>query len=292
MLELKIMRGCAGSGKSYQAAQFAKNNPGWVIVSRDDIRYALFKEYFGPKVDEDLVTKAEHALISAALSSGLNVISDNTNLTARFANNIAHIGYAHGAVVTVEEVKAPLDVCKARNLSRERKVPENVLESQYQRSLKTYRLPDAPREYEPYVHDFTKEEVVLCDLDNTLSLNVSGRNPYSTDNYHLDVIDADLARILKAIDAAGIKVIFMTARDESGRPGTEQWLEDNGFGDNEVVMRPVGDKRKDWVTKFDMIDEFILPKYRIVAAFDDRRQVVEAYRRRGIPVYQVRDGDF
>jgi hypothetical protein len=44
--------------------------------------------------------------------------------------------------------------------------------------------------------------------------------------------------------------------------------------------------------KLEIFDREIRHKYNVVAVFDDRRQVVEAWRSLGLSVFQVAPGDF
>ena len=92
-------------------------------------------------------------------------------------------------------------------------------------------------------------------------------------------------------------VEFWTGRNEDMRSVTEQWLADHVGKDftirwpvHECVlkMRSKGDRRPDHVLKMEFIDWDHPPDI----IFEDRSTVVEAYRERGLTVFQVAKGDF
>jgi len=57
-------------------------------------------------------------------------------------------------------------------------------------------------------------------------------------------------------------------------------------------MREVGDMRKDRIVKLELFNEHIRHNYRVVAVWDDRKQVVEMWRALGLTVFHVADGNF
>lgn len=179
MTVLTIMRGVSGSGKS----TIARAQPDSVVVSRDDLRAALFGSD-GPdyhsvpkpllKVREDTVTEAEHAAIRAALRAGLNVISDNTNVRMQNVNPIAAIGYTEGAEVKVNLVDVPLATAIERNRMRAsmggRNVPEDVIRKQYD-ALQSSKHREPKRPHVPTAYEGTpgKPKAFLVDIDGTLA---------------------------------------------------------------------------------------------------------------------------
>ena len=66
-------------------------------------------------------------------------------------------------------------------------------------------------------------------------------------------------------------------------PGGANWFAD----------RPnTQDQRKDSVVKVEIFDREIRHAYRVIGVFDDRAQVVRAWRALGLTVFQVADGNF
>lgn len=89
--------------------------------------------------------------------------------------------------------------------------------------------------------------------------------------------------VFKAIAARTVP-LFFTARPENVRKSTVAWLREQlGVRDPIVKMRPMGDGRSSPVLKLEMLDEMFLQRAEIFCAFDDRMDVVAAYRARGIP---------
>lgn len=92
MQKVIIMKGLQGSGKSTHArliqAEALHNNEvsAYVIVSRDPLRAMLFGATYDPKnpAHEDLVRRAHNNLITVALLSGYNVISDDFDPDERY----------------------------------------------------------------------------------------------------------------------------------------------------------------------------------------------------------------
>jgi len=87
-------------------------------------------------------------------------------------------------------------------------------------------------------------------------------------------------------------IIICTGRPESYREITEKWLKDMGVFYNELMMRP-DEKRymPDYLVKEEMLT-LIRIERDVELAVDDRKQVVDMWRRNGVPCFQVADGDF
>lgn len=128
-----MFHGLPGSGKSTRAiAEY----PHAVRVNRDDIRTEVAGvEYHSGKPDpkvEDRVTTIQRARIADALSKGLDVVCDDTNLRLQNIKPLLEMVYATGAEVEHVMVDTPIDVCKQRNAARGaaggREVPEYVID--------------------------------------------------------------------------------------------------------------------------------------------------------------------
>lgn len=95
-----------------------------------------------------------------------------------------------------------------------------------------------------------------------------------------------------------IQIIFI-----SGREGTLEcynktfnWLRENILGiyniaDN-IFMRKEKDYRSDEIIKKEIFEENIKDKYNVLAVLDDRKKVVDMWRKEGLLCLQVWDGDF
>jgi len=110
-------------------------------------------------------------------------------------------------------------------------------------------------------------------------------------------IDITIILVTELANALGIPIIFCSGRPDSCAADTYDWLQANvikphGVVETELFMRKTGDTRKDCIVKREIYEEYIEPRYDIVAVFDDRQQVVDMWRDLGLQCYQVAKGDF
>ena len=118
------------------------------------------------------------------------------------------------------------------------------------------------------------------------------RNPYDTSRYHEDSLNETLANILWSLRTRA-RTLILTGRDAKYRGAVIKWLKDKNIPYDGLFMRPEGDTRPDFIVKSELFDEHIAPHYNFLAQFDDRNQVVDGLRAKGVTVYQVTgDGDF
>lgn len=83
------------------------------------------------------------------------------------------------------------------------------------------------------------------------------------------------------------EIIICTGRPTSHRPETERWLHQHDIPYDEMLMRPVGDYRPDYILKKEMLEYLRIIKYRPIFAIEDRPQVVKMWRDNGIKCLQV-----
>ncbi len=97
----------------------------------------------------------------------------------------------------------------------------------------------------------------------------------------------------KLVDDDEFLIYFVTGRSEICRDITMNWLEKNGIyiAPGQLLMRSAKDYRTDDVVKLELVEKAAIND-RIVAVFEDRARVVDAWRQRGIKCYQVAEGDF
>lgn len=133
-----MLIGLPGSGKSTLAQKMANENT--VILSSDSIR----KELFGSESVQENAEKVFNLMFSRtvkALDEGKDVIYDATNLKKKLRINT--LKRLKGAVKTEFIAKAliidtDLATAKERNSSRDRVVPEEVLDKMHD----NFQLPD------------------------------------------------------------------------------------------------------------------------------------------------------
>lgn len=226
----------------------------------------------------------------------------------------------------------PLEEALARNAKREgsAKVPEEVIHKFWKESNKeqfkfykpkmeivktfTYEAVkvDAP------AHNPKLPDAVICDLDGTLAL-LNGRSPYDASTCDKDLPNVPVIETLRAHYALGRKIIFCSGREDKYLDPTIKFIEKyvkvtvwrghmsdpdywrgSATGDAgaeatipyKLHMRKTGDMRKDAIIKEEIYNEHIKDKYNVLLVLDDRDQVVEFWRSKGLTCFQVAPGAF
>jgi phosphoglycolate phosphatase-like HAD superfamily hydrolase len=141
----------------------------------------------------------------------------------------------------------------------------------------------------------------IFDIDGTVAdlshrLHHIQKDPKDWDAFfsecHLDkpiVHICDLARSL----ASSAPTLFVSGRSDQVRIETDWWLRMVGLVfPTALYMRTAGDHRPDHLVKGELLDQILAYGWAPIMAFDDRNQVVQMWRERGIPCAQVADGDF
>lgn len=103
--------------------------------------------------------------------------------------------------------------------------------------------------------------------------------------------------VARALFSAGQQLVYSTGRMLTGYEVTQKWLYKYRLpGAQRIYMRPVGDHREDFVVKSELLDKIFADYGAGLAgyggAFEDRQQVVDMYRARGLRVFQVAKGNY
>ncbi len=143
---LVVLCGSAGCGKSsFAQAHFIPTQ----VVSSDQCR-ALVSD------DEENMSVSHRAfrvfrlIIDQRLALGRLTVADSTALTARARRELIALGRKHDFQLVLVVFDIPLPVCRARNNSRARQVPEKVIRSHRRlldRALEKIREEDFDRVY-------------------------------------------------------------------------------------------------------------------------------------------------
>lgn len=88
------------------------------------------------------------------------------------------------------------------------------------------------------------------------------------------------------------KTIIVSGRSDVCRRATEDWLDLCDIKYDALYMRKAGDRRPDYLVKYDLLQQLKADGWDPIMAFDDRDQVVKMWRENGIPCAQVAPGDF
>lgn len=276
--ELLVLKGLPASGKS----GFAKSlGDGWKRVNKDDLR-AMIDGGTWSKANEKLVMATEYGLVETYLAQGYNVVVDDTNFHPDHEAKYKAIAEKYNAKFTVKFFDVPLMECIARDAKRgEKSVGAKVIYNMYERYLKPERVE--------WSND--KQNCWMFDIDGTLA-KMKGRSPYDMSKVHTDTPNHDITMIARTLAASGLPIVVMSGRDSSCREATIEWLRNNFIPCTQLIMRNVGDNRKDSIVKKELYESYIKDRYNVLAVFDDRDQVVEMWRSLGLTCLQVDYGMF
>lgn len=86
---------------------------------------------------------------------------------------------------------------------------------------------------------------------------------------------------------AGYVNILFTGMTENHKEGLQGWLDRHAVPIDIIAMRPLLDRRKDFVVKREMYLQAMGDGYQILRAWDDSPACLDLWRHQGIPVVRV-----
>lgn len=293
MAVLVILRGVPASGKSTYA-DYMKTQ-GYVVVNRDSIRFSLFGAYWGPGVDEDLVTTVENHSIRQALKAGRDVVVDATNLNDKFVS--VKLGYAAELGAEVEFVDFPISLKNAllRDALRERTVGSAVIERFYEGykiDRASGKMPPRPAPFpafERYIPNASLPSAYIVDTDGTVADHTGVRNPYDTSKYSLDTPRQHVVDVVQSLWEQGHMIVGVSGRSSEFREVTTDWWMRYDIPFDAFFMRAEGDTRNDAIVKYELFQSYVKDRFYVKGAFDDRPRVYRMWKSLGIPVFNVND---
>ena len=287
MTHLIATLGLPGSGKSTWAKEYADARPAGAVflISKDDLRAMLHNGRWQGHKTEGQVIVAQETLIRAAagMSRVTTVIVHDTNFG--HLDRLEELARELGMNFHVQDfTDVDIKTCIERDLARPNSVGHKVINKMAVRHLaKPHQSP---------TFDPALPNAIIVDIDGTLA-HMNGRSPYDYSEAVLtDTVDTTIAEIVMREHSFGTTVLIVSGRKAIARDHTIKWLSDNGIQYHALHMRAAGDDRKDSIVKSEILDEHILGQYNVKYVLDDRDQVVEMWRQRGMKVLQVADGDF
>ena len=129
-------------------------------------------------------------------------------------------------------------------------------------------------------------KLLLFDIDGTLA-KMNGRSPYEWHRVGEDLPRWEVVRYAKLLTNSNQSIIVMSGRDSVCRVETERWLADHGIVYSELLMRPEGDSRPDWMIKEELFDNHIKDRYYVSHVVDDRKMMVQHWCSMGMNVFDV-----
>src|SRR5580658_10022402 len=135
--------------------------------------------------------------------------------------------------------------------------------------------------------------IYLVDIDGTVAdlthrLPLIQKEPAEWDNFYLAAgVDEPIWSVITVVRAlfdSGQRVLMSSGRSEISRVITVEWLKKYRVPHHGIYMRTASDHREDHVVKSELLDRIIAdnPTLTVGGAFEDRQQVVDMYRARGL----------
>lgn len=298
-LEILVLIGIPASGKSTWSKEFIKNNPNYVRVNRDDLRFMLKDQPVCEQKIEDMVTNLVNLTTREALKKKLNVILDATHLKQKYIDQILE-EFKYEADINFRLFDISLSKAIERDANREKKVGEEVIKRMYDQ----YKVFVDSFNFKPHTKlgnrlniqsqwSNEKPNAIIVDIDGTLSI-MKDRGPFDWDKVDRDEVNhpvADFIEVLSDAYDSELTILLLSGRDGSCRMLTEFWLTENKIPYDHLLMRKEGDYRKDSIIKEEILHNYILPNYNVLYAIDDRLQVVkDCWFKNGIFCFCVNQG--
>jgi predicted kinase len=301
MSQLTLLVGPPGSGKSTLAKSLIHNDgdhgAATVYVNQDSQ---------GPAGHKDIFIDAVYA--------GKDIIVDRMNFNVQQRRTYIEIAKLKGYRVKVIIKCESQETCLARMLARqghETIKDERGARSAMQTFFTKYEPPDHSEDIDEIVRlypDNAKLPCIVVDLDGTLC-DVEHRRHFvrrpqgekkDWRSFFLGIADDEPNRWCTDLVRRYAKdhcIVFCTGRDENHKKPTVDWLEKHmGWAPNQghysLFMRHRHDSRQDYMVKEILLDFEILTRFKPFFMVDDRKQVVDMWRRRGFVCLQCDEGEF
>ena len=294
-LKAVLTVGVSASGKTTWATDFVSSSDDhWVNINRDDLRMMIYEsmhptqKFSWAKWNwkwEGLVTMRQSDMIACALRRGLNVIISDTNLNEGrrkdLIKSLSRLGYD----VEVKLFDVSFEEALRRDAARKNGVGVSVIARQFQEYNEQFA--HLHLKIKLRAANENRPRAVLVDVDGTLANHHGIRSPFDWHKVGEDTLHDEVCDIVKALRAAGEKIVIVSGRDAVCRTETAEWLRDNGIEYDDLFMRDEGDMRSDDIVKAEILERDILQKYGVKMVIDDRPRVCHMWRAVGIKVIQV-----
>lgn len=145
--------------------------------------------------------------------------------------------------------------------------------------------------------------IIIFDLDGTIA-DCEHRRPLVVAKQWREFYAAcgadkpvkGIVQLMHATRAVGHTNVVLSGRSDEVRNTTEDWMEDNEIPLHFLVMRKEGDYTPDDILKLAMLNTFLadrnLTSADVLFIVDDRKKVVDMWRREGYLCLQCAEGNF
>ena len=300
-LQILILVGAPGSGKSTFARYFLRTEENWMRLCRDDFRTMQFAAGNLPNHEESLIAEMIDTAIEALLLKQSNVLLDATHCRKEYIDHFIE-RFNHLADISFKlfdvDVETLAGRCEKRFQNTGKLIPLSTIKK-FVEELEVLKkeFDFAPRpKINPQdsiaVQDVTLPKAILCDLDGTLAL-MRNRNPYDATRCDEDDLNEPVAGVLRNFYSNGYQILLVSGREDRFHEPTVRFLEKHSVSYHQLWMRKANDFRKDSIIKREIFDTEIKGNYFIEFVLDDRNQVVDMWRKElHLPCFQVNYGDF
>ena len=145
---------------------------------------------------------------------------------------------------------------------------------------------------------------IICDIDGTLAdcerrreLAQLNDGTFDWEVFFNDTLVGkdklirEVETVARSLYGSGYEVFLFTGRPEKLRETTLKWLHTHHITYfHRLLMREDGDFRPDHEIKLEMVES--LKDWKILCVMDDRKSVVDMWRKIGLTCFQVAEGDF
>lgn len=260
------------------------------------------------RINQDSQGKKFHMdIFNQCIQDELNIVIDrmgfNKSQRDRYLIPAKKAGYYTTIIVLHENYKTCFDRCMKRENHETIKDEINArsaLETfftKYER-VEDYEADEVIRHWPKVIKPVIISDLdgTLCNIDHRLHHVQNGKKRWDLFFKEIpeDKLNLWCSDILFGLNRTTQNaLVFSSGRSEQSREVTEKWLKQYGFNYHQYLfMRPLKDSRKDSIVKEIMLEFEIKTRYIPYLVIDDRKQVVDMWRKHGITCLQCAEGNF
>jgi len=300
-LQILILVGAPGSGKTTFARYFLRTEENWIRLNRDDFRAMQFAAGNLSNHEERLIGEMIDASIETLLLKKNNVLIDATHCRKEYINHYIE-RFNHLADISFKlfdvDIATLAERCEKRFQQTGRLVSMSTIKKFVEelevlkREFDFVTRPKNKSLESVAIQDPAFPKAIVCDLDGTLAL-MRNRNPYDATHCDEDDLNEPVANVLRFFYDKGYQIFLVSGREDRFYDPTVRFLEKHSISYHRLWMRKTKDFRRDAIIKREIFDAEIAGKYFVEFVLDDRNQVVEMWRKElKLACFQVNHGNF